>query len=354
MGLEIVGIILSIISAFIIGWSLMHNLIELLLKRDITGNDGYNLISVLGGLGTAALLLILGTNLPKEYSFVMPVMLIPAAIYFIIKVNKDPKKSRSYRYPISTPPARPRDQAHAGPAYQPRMPSTKPPDVSDLFKNSSSKTWEWDFFRRVLIQLAGKGAGKYTPAPKRPDYIHLDGLQDTVSELRQLSSKSEDREVSRVVFVDTERLSLVISGKTHIGSATEVKIDMQPEPGRERLQVPVLTIHVHPGSGKTQGLSDIDYISFLSDYRMLVMMICYQEGILFAMKTSATMVASPESIRPRIAEIHKDIARIWANFLLPDAILAFNKAVCLEFGMTLYRAPASSENVAHRIEVTNL
>jgi hypothetical protein len=146
----------------------------------------------------------------------------------------------------------------------------------------------------------------------------------------------------------------VISGKTRIGTDSQVKIDMQPESGRERLQMPVLTIHVHPGIEKKQGLSDIDYISFLTDVRQIIMMICYQEGIMFAMKTSVTMIANPERIQPRIAEIRQDILSSWSNLFFADAILAFNKAVCVEFGMTLYRAPASSENTAHRIDVTSI
>jgi hypothetical protein len=146
----------------------------------------------------------------------------------------------------------------------------------------------------------------------------------------------------------------VISGKTHIGTARQVKVDLQPEPGRENVQIPVLTIHVHPNKEKTQGLSDLDHISFLSDRRQLLMMISYQDGVIFAMKTSATGIFSTDSIQSRINTIRNDILRIWSDLYLPDSILQFYKAVCLEFGLTLYRAPASNENIAHRIEVTNL
>ncbi len=236
-----------------------------------------------------------------------------------------------------------------------RNPSS--PSSSSVDQLASSNDWDWKHFRSILISLAGKRSGVYLPASKRPDLVHLDGLLATFAELRSISHASHEREVSRAIFVDRLRKTLVISGRTHIGSTNHVLVDMQPEPGRGWVQIPVMTIHVHPGREKTQGLSDVDYFSFLSDPRQIIMMICYQAGILFAMKTSVTMIASPTGLQARIAEIRGDVTRSWSTkygwiFAFPDAIFAFNKAVCLEFGMTLFRAPASSETVAHRIEVT--
>jgi hypothetical protein len=372
--LQIFAVIVSFISAYIVGWKVTQILITLIVSCNNPSSlaesirskkDLYGLISVFAGLGATIITVILLGNLPESYSLLVSAIMLPLAIFFLVKPNTVLEFLSDFlkrRAPVlkkqgkdsSPPPAYQPTGSNPGRINHPSQTSPTPPVDTEPFEFISSKNWGWDTFRTALIQLAKKRAGAYIPAPKRPDFIHLDGLQATVAELRQISASLKNREVSRGVFADTQRDSLVISGKTHIGSDRQVKIDLQPEPGRENVQIPVLTIHVHPGSGMTQGLSDLDYISFLSDYRMIIMMICYQEGILFAMKTSATMVSSPDTIPHRIAEIRNDIGRIWSNFLLPDAILAFNKAVCLEFGMTLYRAPSSSENVAHRIEVTNL
>jgi hypothetical protein len=214
--------------------------------------------------------------------------------------------------------------------------------------------WDWGNFRGVLICLAMLGEGRHIPAGKRPDRISLDGLKSTFDELRELSVQRKGRETSRAVFVDKIRRSLVISGKTVVGSSNKVRIDMGAEPGREILQIPVLTIHVHPGKDSEVGLSDIDYISFLTDPRQIVMMVCIQDGILFAMKTSSTpRIASQKTVNRWISDVKKDIESIWSNMQLPQAILAFNKAICMEFGMTLYQTLQQDPNNAGRIEVVD-
>src|SRR5512136_90427 len=114
------------------------------------------------------------------------------------------------------------------------------PVPSGLDRQDASKNWVWQTFRSVLIELSTHGAGHYIPSPKRPDFIHLDGLQKTFTELRGISSSHYGREVSRAVFVDIARGSLVISGVTHIGTRDHVKVDIQPERGREFLQIPVI------------------------------------------------------------------------------------------------------------------
>lgn len=218
---------------------------------------------------------------------------------------------------------------------------------------TSSMVWSWGCFRGVLICLARMGQGYYIPASRRPDCVHLDGLQTTFTELRHLSAQRQGRETSRIILVDRHRACLVISGKTHIGSLDKVKIGTAKEIGREFAQIPILSIHVHPGIGDNPGLSDQDYISFLSDRHLIIMMVCFQGGNLFAMKTSATPASfAPDTSRARINVIRNDIHRIWSNMSLPKPILAFNKTVCMEFGLTLYQTEDQQQNVARRIEVT--
>jgi hypothetical protein len=221
-----------------------------------------------------------------------------------------------------------------------------------LLSLSTSPTWDWECFRGVLICLATIGEGHYIPATRRPDWVLLSGLQTTIQELRQISTQRQGRETSRVVFVDRDRSCLLISGRTRVGTATSVRIDTALAPGGMQAQVPVLSIHVHPDQPGSVGLSDLDYVSFLSDPRHIIMMICYPGGILFAMKTSATLAGIPMDIaQGRISVIRTDIFKIFSSHT-PDTILIFNKAVCMEFGLTLYKAPAPNENVARRIDVT--
>jgi hypothetical protein len=120
------------------------------------------------------------------------------------------------------------------------------------------------------------------------------------------------------------------------------------------VQLPVLTIHVHPSTANSEGLSDIDYVSFLSDRRLILMMVYFQNSLLFAMKTSATPNTISSDTAQRLVSITRnDILKIWSNLRLPKSVLAFNKAICMEFGMTLYQTTDGNENVARRIEVTN-
>jgi hypothetical protein len=302
------------------------------------------IINLAGGLITTALYVFLLYQLPMGSFLPILVFLLVGGFYYIFLkfLNKLSSKSISKK---NVPP----------PIY-PRINSQPKEDVkASLEKLTMDPNWDWECFRSVLICLVKMGTARYIPANSRPDQISLDGLQTTFSELRHISVRSSGRETSRAVFVDKARSCLVISGKTHIGTIRSVKIDMETQPGRQYAQLPVLTIHVHPSMGSSEGFSDIDYTSFLSDNRLIVMIICYQGGVFLALKTSATSKnIAASTAQHMISTIRHDILRIWSNLNIPNSILAFNKAVCMEFGMTLYQTSGQVENTAHRIEVTNL
>jgi hypothetical protein len=173
-----------------------------------------------------------------------------------------------------------------------------------------------------------------------------------VKELRGLSAQRDGRETSRVALVDRGRKRLVISGKTTVGSSTRVNMYLGSEPGREAYQTPILTIHVHPDTGGERGLSDQDYVSFLTDTRQVLMMICFRGGILFSMKTSSSpKKISSDTALKWVSDVLKEMMTLRSNLHLPGVILPFNKEIFLEFGMTLYQALEPCENVAHRIDV---
>lgn len=218
---------------------------------------------------------------------------------------------------------------------------------------TDSPIWDWDQFRGILICLGMLGEGRYIPASRRPDRVSINGLLSTCDELMSISTQKQGRETSRAVLVDRERSSLVISGKTVIGSSEKVSINMGTEPGREIWQVPILTIHVHPSKASEAGLSDMDYISFLTDPRQIIMMVCIQGGVLFTMKTTATPRRISEKIAKRwISDTRREITSIWLNLHLPNAVLGFNKAICTEFGLILFKTTDKENNIADRINVT--
>lgn len=223
-----------------------------------------------------------------------------------------------------------------------------------LLQLTEAPIWNWGQFRGVLIALATLGAGRYVPASRRPDTVCLDGLQTPFTELRTLSRQRQGSETSRVVLVDTQRSCLVIGGKIHIGSDQRVTVDLSPEPGHEMAQVPIATIHVHPEQEGDYGLSDVDYISFLSDYRQFIMIVCIKGGQLIAMKTTATPATITSDTAQRLITATRDeILALLSSLRLSEATLAFNKAICTEFGMTVYRTTDVEGNVAVRIAVTS-
>lgn len=350
-------ILICLVSAFIQGRLASGQLYDATKKSstvvEYTPNSqsqaAKDLIMLFSGLAATFIIVIVIMAGQINLLYLLVTLMVGYWVYLAVstyqKKETASKKETEYKEYTGSPPI-----------YRAEVPRPIPQPRAEPKEDEMTKikNWEWYTFRDILIKLSQKGPGKYIAGAKRPDYIHLDGLLPTVAEMRQISSKSHNRESSRVVFADTGRSSLVISGITRIGTTNQVKVDMQPEPGRENVQIPVMTIHVHPGRSESHGLSDIDYISFLSDQRQIIMMILYEGGILFAMKTSVTMTGTNDNVQRRIADIRKDVLRSWPNIYIPNSVLAFNKAVCLEFGMTLYRAPSSNEDVAHRIDVTNL
>jgi hypothetical protein len=238
------------------------------------------------------------------------------------------------------------------PTYQWKEPIISENLKLELITLSDKPAWNWDRFRSILIYQGRIGEGCYIPAAQRPDYIYLDGFLPTINELRQISAQRNGRESSRVGLVDRERHKLVISGKTVVGTDSQVHLNMGSEPGREAFQLPILTIHVHPDKGGERGLSNQDYISFLTDRRQVMMMICFRGGVMFTMKTSSTRkIISSETATKWVSGVLKEMMIQKSQLNLPGALLAFNKEICLEFGLTLYQALVPSENVARRIEV---
>lgn len=145
----------------------------------------------------------------------------------------------------------------------------------------------------------------------------------------------------------------MISDKTYIGDATSCQVITQlPHPEKLGIERLVADIHVHPGFLNSHGLSNADYSSFISESREIAKIITWSGGTMMALKTTATPNnLDPETVTKQVAVINHDF--YVAPFKDPfQKIIDFNKAICTEFGMTLYLAPINNRALATRVDVT--
>lgn len=210
---------------------------------------------------------------------------------------------------------------------------------------TAPKNWDFERFKVVLLFLSTLKPGNSIVSHNRPDSIHLQGWNKLLSDLDE-KSQATKHEHARVVFADIEKKSLV-AGRIAEGTLTSVLLDPQPQPGRERLQRRIATLHTHPQG--TAGFSEQDYFSFLTDKLEQVMVLSFgPKNILLAFKTSSTPNnLEPDSVKKRIAETSSELYKPGS---MPSHI-AFNKTVCAEFGLTLYRADAQTRDLFKRINV---
>ncbi len=224
-------------------------------------------------------------------------------------------------------------------------------DQKILHELTSPRVWEWSRFREIIIDLSILGAGNFVPAINRPDTIQLKGLWKTIADL-QVLSEEKGKETSKVIFADRERRCLVISGQTAIGTQVSVTLTAKTEPGREQQQQRVVTIHTHPNGAASNGLSDTDYLTFIGDPKQIAMIVTYEGGLIMPLKTTVTpnTMAKNDIVR-RLADLRCDFFdRPNKQPMLKVADL--NKAVCVEFGLTLYTATKRARDMVQRAEVT--
>jgi hypothetical protein len=149
-----------------------------------------------------------------------------------------------------------------------------------------------------------------------------------------------------------------MSNKISVGTSGEVAMQIIPQPGREKFQTFIGSIHTHPIDHgldfRAYGLSDEDYRIFLSDLRQQFMVITFGDSVrMLVMKTSVSPNnLEQESIKKRILDI---TAEFFAARVSPTQFLAqfvdFNKTVCVEFGLTFYMANKESNDLFERISV---
>jgi len=224
---------------------------------------------------------------------------------------------------------------------------------------TSPKYWDYSDFEKATCVLTTFGPGVFVPAYNRPESIHLQGMRRTIDAL-DAKTDHTGKEHARSVLADVESRSLVY-GRTTTGSAFRTRIDTARQPGREQYQRLVGSIHTHPLTigeagleSVSHGFSNKDFTTFLTDLDQQFMIIRFGRNTLIMLKTSAT----PNSLSEESVEAH--VQSLTDEFISgnhPSTVLAqaitFNKAVCTEFGLTLYLATEKSKDLAQRIEVTN-
>lgn len=229
---------------------------------------------------------------------------------------------------------------------------THPADLATLEFLTQAKNWDYPQFRKVLIALGIVSNGQSIPAVNRPETIHLQGWRTYIDDLLT-KTNANGREHARVIFVDIERKSLVMSGRITVGTNEFVSLDTTKEPGREEFQKFIASIHIHPNGLASHGFSGQDYQTFLLNKSNQAMLIGYGESnLIMVLKTSAT----PNNLsRSRVDRQVKDCEDDYlknsnGNTFLN--VIEFNKAICSELGLTLYIAGKNSRDLFKRVEVT--
>lgn len=219
--------------------------------------------------------------------------------------------------------------------------------------------WSYQDFKKILIALSIIGPGHFVPAHLRPESIIFDGLRLFIDELVTETANDPGSESARMIFADIDRRTLMLGKKTHgrIDQGQLMRLDKTPQPSRASFQRRAASIHTHPEIPQSvdikHGLSDIDYLTFLADTEQIAMFMAWGGNVLIALKTSGTPNnLSTKSLRRRISSVKEDYLDVPGK--LPFVrITDFNKAVCTELGLTLYKTEKPGLSVASRVPVTN-
>ncbi len=219
------------------------------------------------------------------------------------------------------------------PIYKPSI--IHPEDRKAIDAITGSKNWDYKRFKSTLIALGTVGNGEHVPAYNRPDSIHVQGWREFIDDLNHRSD-TDNVEYSRGIFVDHSKQSLFFSDKIYKGNYKSARLILDSPPSRPS-STPIGSIHTHPGNeGSAFGFSDADYNVFLTDKRQL-----------YNMPT--------ENITKRVDSLKKEFFDFPRTFGMPaeKRIMEFNKKVCVEFGLTLYKASPQDRDLLSRIEVTH-
>ena len=235
---------------------------------------------------------------------------------------------------------------------KPYLGAIHPKDQEALDRLTEPRNWDYGQFRSILVALAKVGNGQSITARHRPDSIHLQGWRQYTDDLVERSRES-GKEHARVILADTDKDSLVVSGKITVGSKHSVRLDVSRQPGREIFQKAIASLHVHPDSPTSHGLSGQDYKTFLADSEQQAMMIAYgKANRIMVLKTTVTPNNLTEStIDQRIKDAEGDYLENSTKHPVLR-VVDINKSVCSEFGLVMYMADEKNNDLFERVNVT--
>jgi hypothetical protein len=230
-------------------------------------------------------------------------------------------------------------------------------DEKVLEQITAPKNWGYERFKQVMVALASVHPGVSVPAPNRPESIHVQNIRKHIDDLTD-KTVATGHEHSRVIFGDKEQNAFVL-GKVVEGTDRTVGLDTTPQQGKETQQRMIASIHTHPTNvqgGMAHGFSDGDYNDFLTNPKEQAMFITFgKDNILMALKTSVTPNnLTRERIKQQVKETYDDVMAANPNKAINMKFVDFNKAVCMELGLTLYRANAQSKDLMERVNVTSV
>ncbi len=216
---------------------------------------------------------------------------------------------------------------------------------------TQSKNWDSAQFNKIIVTLGLIGNGQSIPARFRPESINLQVYRKYFEDLLE-RTKKEEKEHARAIFIDREKQSVIISGVS-VGIEGNSCIDDSPQPGREKFQSLIGSIHSHTMDITAHSFSDGDLGVFLSDKRQQFMIMVYGESMrLIVLKTSVTPNnMSIESLKRRISEATKD--SFSTGKVVMEQVVDFDKIICAEFGLVFYMATKSSDDFFKKINVVD-
>lgn len=228
--------------------------------------------------------------------------------------------------------------------------SMHPEDAETLDLMTQPKSWDYHKFSEVMVALGIVGEGNFIPARNAPESVHLQGWREFINDL-QNKTRTTGKEYARTILSDFERKKLVM-GKITSGTEGSVMIDVSKQPGREKFQRRIATLHTHPLELTAHGLSDQDYRAFLSDAEQQAMLIAYGEGcLIMIMKTSVTSAnLSRNTLEKIIKDCEADFLRRESSSIF-ESMIEFNREMCIELGLTMYMATKESRDLFERVKL---
>lgn len=209
---------------------------------------------------------------------------------------------------------------------------------------AKQKHWDREEFKQVLIE---SGVARKYPE-NTAQTIDIGAFRDFLDDINK-KSKITNNEHGRGCFADTTSKKLIF-GKVTEGNHESCNINWDK---------PVLCInnlrrslscHSHPKASNVS-FSVQDYKHLLLDNELLAEIMTCGEVELIIMKTSVTpSICRKEALDKKLDVIFREFL---SGTFTQQEIVRFNKAVCIENGLSLFMVGSLDRNIASKIDLFN-